>query len=155
MTPENPDWHFMNDGVLSPEYHTRPMNYYRFATVRNPWDRFVSGWRYCEGTRDIPLHDLLLALPQLEHDYIHLTRLQRSTLYDRAGYRIVEKLIHFENLQNDFDDVCDTIGKPRVELGHHNASDHLHYHDYFTNPADLDLFARHFALDIDTFEYEF
>lgn len=156
MVPENPDYHYMNDGVLSPEYHTRPMDYFRFATVRNPWDRFISGWLFCEGTKHRPMRDVLRSLPRLEHDYSHLTRLQHSILYDRAGYLVVEKTMHFESLQQDFDEVCDAIGKPRTIIERINTNDsRRHYREYFTDPIDVDLFLRHFALDVDTFEYEF
>src|SRR5439155_3241285 len=46
LDPSIPDWHFMNDGALSAEYTLAPPGYFRFSVVRNPWDRFVSGWKY-------------------------------------------------------------------------------------------------------------
>jgi len=149
-------WHFMNDGVLCREYHTRPEDYLRFSVVRNPWDRFVSGWHYCDDTRNVPLRDLLRNLPRLDHDYVHLTRLQRDILFDQCGYLIVEHLMRFENLQRDFDTVCDRIGKQRMVLEHLNRrDDRLPYQEYFRDPVDRDLFMRHFGRDADAFEYEF
>jgi len=158
--PLTPAGDFMNDGCLSAEYHDWKRcllpEYYKFAVVRNPWDRFVSGWLYCEGTRDLPLRTVLRNLPAIEHDYVHVTRLQRETLYDLAGYLIVDKLVRFENLQGDFNEVCDTIGKPRVVLPRLLANrDRLPYQEYFRDPVDRDLFLRHFARDADTFGYTF
>jgi len=154
-SPENPDWHFMNDGVLSHDYHVRPPDYHRFTVVRNPWDRFVSGWLYCEDTRHVPLRDLLRNLPLLGHDYVHLTRLQRDVLYDQVGYLVVEDLVRFESLQADFDRVCDKIRKPRAKLPELNRQSHPPYQTYFASQIDRDLFRRHFQRDLDAFGYDF
>ncbi len=56
-----------NNGVLDPDW--RPDNalirdYHSFTVVRNPWDRFVSGWKFCRSTRDRPLLDVLANLPR-------------------------------------------------------------------------------------------
>jgi hypothetical protein len=158
ITPNDPGWHYMNDGVLSPEYHHASEHlpdYYRFAIVRNPWDRFVSGWHYCENLRDVPLLDLLRNLPRLDHDYVHLTRPQTSTLYDRAGYLVVTRLARFELLQREFDEVCDAIEKPRVALQRMNATPRRPYQEYFYSQETRDLFEKHYYRDIDLLNYTF
>lgn len=63
--------------------------------------------------------------------------------------------MRFEQLQQDFNDVCDIIGRDRTTLPHNNRQDHHPYQDYFKDPIDRDLFLRHFQRDVDTFEYEF
>jgi hypothetical protein len=50
--PSDPEWYSMNDGVLSPEYESAPSGYFQFSVVRNPWDRFISGWKYLPVTRE-------------------------------------------------------------------------------------------------------
>lgn len=154
MSHNNPDRHFMNDGVLSREYHDRP-NFFTFSVVRNPWDRFISGWQYCDGTRDRSLRDVLQYLPQFEHDYVHITRLQRDILFNHTGYLMLDKLMRFENLQEDFDEVCDRIGKARMTLPRLNQGKRRSYQEYFNDPIDRDLFEKHFYQDIDTFDYRF
>lgn len=56
-----------NAGVLGPEWDPdAPVvrDYFKFTVIRNPWDRFVSGWRYCRSTRGRSLIDVLENLPR-------------------------------------------------------------------------------------------
>lgn len=150
----NPDWHFMNDGTLSPEYPTAPAGYFLFSVVRNPWDRFISGWKYCASTRRRSLHDVLTNLPREGHDYRHLTRPQHAILYDKNRRLIVDYLIRFESLQRDFDEVCTMIGKPIRKLLHANQGKRGHYSNYF-DERTREAFLRHFAKDAEIFGYEY
>jgi chondroitin 4-sulfotransferase 11 len=149
----DPEWHFMNDGVLSLEYESAP-SYFKFAVVRNPWDRFVSGWKYLESTRNRSLREVLTNLPQTGKDYRHLTRPQHSTLYDHGGRLIVDYLIRFESLQDGFDEVCRMIDKPHRRLPHLNQTPRDHYTRYFDDEC-RELFQRHFARDLELFGYQY
>jgi len=156
-TPEL-DWYFMNDGLLHGE--VPPPDFFKFAVVRNPYDRFVSGWQYVESLRQRPLRDVLLHLPEPSYfpdwrsdPYTHVSRLQRDTLY-RDGHLIVDHLIRFEQLQEGFDHVCDVVGLPHQTLPHLNASaGRRPYREYFTDEADRQLFLQHFRPDFEAFGY--
>lgn len=159
-TPPDPRAHFLNDGVLSPEFNWHDYvipGYYKFSVVRNPWDRFVSGWLYCEATRHLPMQKVLEDLLNYQgHDYTHITRLQRDILYDNEGKLITNHLMRYEHLQDDFDLVCDAIGKPRVTLSHSNINpNRLPYQEYFKDKDTKDMFERLFQRDIATFGYTF
>ena len=154
IIPDWPEWHFMNDGVLSPEYKSIPEEYFRFSVIRNPWDRFISGWKYCKSTRYRSLHDVLTDLPREGHDYRHLTRPQHKILFDENGRLIVDYLIRFESLQQDFNQVCDIIGKPRIKLAHYNRITRAHYSVYFDKES-RQIFMRHFGKDVHLFNYHF
>ncbi len=152
--PDNPDWHFMNDGVLSPDYPSAPPGYFRFSVVRNPWDRFVSAWKYCPSTRHRSLHDVLADLPREGHDYRHLTRPQHAILYDEEGRLNVDFIIRFESLQQDFDRVSDILDKPRRVLECLNRGARRPYTDYFDEEARRS-FLRHFGRDVELFGYHY
>jgi hypothetical protein len=111
---------FMMDGALSPDFDSAPEGYFRFSVVRNPWERFISGWKFCDSTRNKSLYEVLTNLPQEGYDYRHITRPQHAILYDKDGRLVVDYIMRFETLQQDFDHVCDTIGKPRCILPHVN-----------------------------------
>ena len=159
LTPEEARWHVGNDGVSSldptwDEISRQYKHYFVFAVVRNPWDRFASGWKYLRSTRDKSLIEVLTHLPKEGHDYRHLARPQHITLYDGDNL-IADELIRFEDLQAGYDKVCDWIGKPRSQLLTLNKTRHEHYRHYFDNSEARALFEARFSRDIELFGYEF
>jgi hypothetical protein len=105
-------------------------------------------------TRDRSLSDVLANLPRNGVEYRHLTRLQHTILYDENGRLIVDYIIRFESLQQDFDEVCKMIGKPRRRLSHVNQGNRTHYSDYFDEESRR-VFRQHFDRDIELFGYEY
>jgi hypothetical protein len=163
-------WHldggkFLNFGCADEEEwknHTKFPDYFRFSVVRNPWDKFVSGWKWCKSTKDRTITDVLRNLPKKiehpitpddNHDYYHVTVTQEQFLYDN-GKLIVDYLIRFEALQEGFDKVCEIIGMPKMIMPCVNQTEHKHYREYFTD-VDLELFDKHYGGDAKLFGYTF
>lgn len=152
------DRDFGERGVRSREWRSHEAlvrSCFVFSIARNPWDRFVSGWKWCEGTRDLTIHELLHNLPQSGHDFRHITDLQSTMITDETGRPQLDFLMRFETMQPDFDQVCDLIGKPRVALPHRNrGARDTDYRGYFDAEA-RDLFMDHFAPDVEMLGYSF
>lgn len=159
ITPDQPDWHLFNNGVLSDEWKHRQESvrgYITFTVVRNPWDRFVSGWKYLAATRNRPLLEVLQDLPPARtgHDYRHLTRPQLDILQEADGRFVPDYVLRFENLAAEFRKLCALIGKSDCTLPHLNSTAHRPCAEYFDERSRA-LFYRHFRKDVDFLGYDF
>jgi hypothetical protein len=163
----DPAWHAFNDGVRTPaksglwsDKERDYPDYFVFTAVRNPWDRFVSAWKYCASTRARSLEDVLRnpprrgRSPEEDHDYRHLMRPQVDILRDPSGALVSDFVIRYEALQRDFDEVCNRIGKPGVRLPMTNRTRHRHYSTYYDSRS-RSMVAELFRDDIEVFDYRF
>jgi hypothetical protein len=87
----------------------------KFGVVRNPYDRFVSGWKYLRKVKAKPLREVILDLPISGPEYAHLT-LSQVDLLAAGGDLANVHLLRFERLQQDLDDLCDVLGIERRTL---------------------------------------
>lgn len=90
--------------------HRDIQSYPSFGVCRNPYDRAISGWLYCESTRHRPLMAALLDPPQETdiqpgltpgHDYRHFTKLQSDFLYSADRCFRVKHIVKYETLERD------------------------------------------------------
>lgn len=60
--PEHRFW----QGAFDPDWSSAVdfEDYFKFAIVRNPWDRFISAWRFISATRRLPIDTVLANLPR-------------------------------------------------------------------------------------------
>ena len=121
--------------------------YFCFTFVRNPWDWFVSEYQY----------SIKLGLESGSfNQFIEMPHVERFHL--KPQYTFINENINFigrfENLQEDFDIVCDKIGIPKQQLPHINKSEHKHYTEYYDDET-RQIVAEKYAKDIEYFGYKF
>ena len=145
-------WHYNYDQYL--KYYPRETNsYYKFTIVRNPWDRAVSEWKYFNKVYpgyNLDFKSSLITTqfagkmyPWEEHNW---SQHVYTTNCDYVG--------RFENLQNDFDNICKDIGLPQQKLPWMNKTTHKHYTEYYDEEAKS-IVAERNARDIEYFGYKF
>jgi hypothetical protein len=130
---------------------------YKFAFVRNPWDRLVSRYAHLLRSKDRHRHNFISRLEKFEDFLQWEMRRDSANQYpyvtDAAGNQIVDFVGHYETLAVDFAKVCAQL-KIQVELPHVNVSEHRDYRTYYT-PETRAFVAKRLRRDIEMFGYEF
>ena len=153
------------------KYWRRPRKwrgYFKFTFVRNPWDRAVSAYHFLYSGGISPYDDNASSEVQKYKTFqnficsdffknpnklLHFESMHHYT-HKPPGRRNVAFIGKFENLQEDFDIVCDKIGIPRQKLPHKNKTKHKHYPEYYDDET-REIVAEKYAKDIEYFGYEF
>ena len=117
----------------------RHNEYFKFCTVRNPWEMCVSwmSWHHTHGV----IKTLEEAVCKVEPP-------------SKFGLRQMSFVMRFERLHQDFATLCDLIGIERRELLHLNQSAHEDYRSYYT-PSTRQIVYERFWYVIRRFGYQF
>ena len=124
---------------------------YKFACVRNPWDRMVSYYftpRQQVGAWDRKEFRKMISKGLSVADYLRLDKGEEDPFGN------VDYVMRFENLANDFRSVCTTLGIPTAPLPQYNRSNREHYSKYY-NDEHRELVRERFAPEIERFGYTF
>jgi chondroitin 4-sulfotransferase 11 len=137
-------------------------SYFKFALVRNPWDKVMSQFvrtKYRRGDlrkklgvrKSVDLAAYLNAIRKVTNVQWEA---QHKFLEDENGDLIVDHIGRFEQIDKEFDFICETIGLPKVPLPHMKKSERSHYRDYYdaeTRQAAAEIYSE----DIEKFGYEY
>ena len=77
-----------------------------------------------------------------------------SFLVDKKGNILVDYVGRFEQLSEDFSNICQRIGIEHDTLPRRNISQRSDHREYYT-PDLIDKVGRHWAEDIERFNYTF
>lgn len=166
---------FLDKDEVDSEYK----DYFKFAFVRNPWDRLVSLWAE-KIHSDASLNSKFLVngvgrgLARYECFYAGMSfeafarviakipdaladphfASQHTFICNQQGQVLVDFIGRFETLEDDFMYIGRRIGTERFRLPHLVRSNHRKYRDYYTDKTKR-LVEQRYAKDIELFEYSF
>ena len=133
--------------------------YFKFAFVRNPFDRFVSYCAFMLRGGDVfqrqpreAMRHFLFAEPPEQHI---LFQPQASLLVGEDGETLLADTVgRVEEMQGSYDAICARIGLASRPLDRVNGSKHGDYRHYY-DQALIDGVAVRYAQDLELFGYTF
>jgi len=150
-------------------------SYFKFSFVRNPWARLLSEFiwkkkinsqmknklkdKICLDYNAISFNSWLSTVNSIKTDdefcdSIRHILPQYDFTFDANGNSLVDFIGKFENLQEDFNIICDKIKIPQQQLLHLNKTQHKHYTEYYDDET-RSIVAEKYAKDIEYFGYKF
>ena len=133
-------------------------SYFKFAFVRNPFDRFVS---YCafitreSGEFDrVPQQVMRHVLYELRPMQHILFQPQYTVLADEGGKLLTDYVGRVEEMQASYDTICERISIPTRKLEQVNSSRRGDYRQYYDTTL-RDGVATLYQRDLELFDYAF
>ncbi|MCK6370200.1 MAG: sulfotransferase family protein [Gammaproteobacteria bacterium] len=132
-------------------------DYFKFAVVRNPWDRLVSAYKFLVGPAGIDFRDFVFngypvpGQPEVRRRF----EPQWEFVCDSGKNLIVDEVVRFENLEAGIEPIFQRIFGERVPLPRRNVSaERRDYREYFDAETREHVRAC-YRDDIELFGYDF
>lgn len=132
--------------------------FFKFAFVRNPFDRFVSYCAFMTRNGDAfqrepkkVMRHILLEVRPMHHI---LFRPQHELLVDDDGKLLADMVGRVEDMQDSYDRICARLKIPSAALGQVNSSRRGSYRDYYDQGL-IDGVGELYRRDLELFDYRF
>ena len=127
------------------EVYPESENYFKFCFVRNPWDWLVSFYTYKQRRGK---------WQKLDFKTFVLRKHIRGFFGWIDSMSSPYSVFRFEDMQSDYDQICEQIGINKTKLPHRNKTKHKHYTKYYDDET-RSIVAKKYARDIEYFGYKF
>lgn len=141
-------------------YKEKWNDFFTFGFVRNPWDHFVSLYKWCKKHNNPKANfgfDLFL-----ENEYRNNFNIlwdwnfvnQSDRLYE-GNKQIVDFIGRFENIEKDFDFICKTIGIDETLPVINRSKDRRGYKSFYKSKEQIKMIEEMYEKDLERFNYGF
>ncbi len=138
--------------VMPPELFE---SYFKFAFVRNPWDRLVSEYEFIRRRPNHGRHSKVMKMGFEKYIVYQSKRFdahQINMLADKNGNLLMDFIGKFENLHDDWNRITDKLGIENKELTHRKKAGIKDYNSYYTDESRA-LVSELWKRDIESFGY--
>jgi hypothetical protein len=150
--------------MLGDEYD----RYFKFTIVRNPWDWVASNYAFNRGlhlpwTRGTP-YAVSQGIPDWAAGWSFKTWLrwwldtfspsQSRMLTDAGGTLLVDRVLRFEHLHQDFEELCSDRDLRPAALAHEKRNEKREGFESYYDAESWEWVAVHFAEDLGRFRYD-
>jgi len=133
-------------------------SYFKFAFVRNPFDRFISYCAFMTRADGAFLKNPQQVMRYILHDAKPMQHVlfqpQHTFVTGSDGALLADHVGRVEDMQGSFDAICERLGLPGATLEQVNSSSRGSYRDYYDD-ALIDDVARLYKRDLELFGYGF
>lgn len=130
--------------------------FYKFAIVRNPFDRFISICAFLNRkSTDFAGRELAWMKSAIRHPRFQsriLVKPQSSLLVNELGELDIDFIGRYESLQASLDTICDRLNLPKQTIGKTNTSEHREYRSLYDDEL-AELVLRYYEKDFELFNY--
>jgi len=128
-------------------------SYYIVGCVRNPYERMVSWWSWFKkppfNANDLSFYDFVTN--KRNYQFVNINQYDFLSI---DGKCFADDWIRFENLNSDFNRICNKVNLAIHSLPHRNKTNHKHYAEYYDDQT-REIVAEKYARDIEHFRYKF
>jgi len=133
-------------------------DYFKFAFVRNPWERLVSEYEFVLRRPQHGRHEHVKRLGNfpafIQMQIPRRDAYQLNMLCDRNGQLLMDFVGKLENLDRDWKIVCEHIGIAQQDLPRKNVTVRKPYQDYYDRDS-VKLVTKYWAREIELFGYSY
>ena len=142
-------------------------SYFKWARVRNPWDRLVSIYNRRRKSPAVLKSNWACGMEAVDNPFGDWVEMQRGhpkpwrqNVFNQRRYinesQELDFVARFENINEDFSFFCDKVGLPQTKLPHKGAFAHDNYKEYYNKKLiDKLLGFDNFREDLDYLNYDY
>lgn len=162
LWPNHVQCSILKDYLGEKEYQ----NQFKFAFVRNPWDRTVSLYHYTKQKEsaiykkrnvEMPLFTKNIMESKSFGDWVrnyNIAGPQYNFLTSRSGELLVDYIGKTESVQTDLSYVCGLLNIPNIKINQLNTTNRKDYRHYYDTET-IEIVAKKLKKDIEFFGYDF